>query len=297
MRLLSTFIVISILLASNLCAAQNSPVANDDYFTVQKNQTTLLPVTSNDFDADGDSLTVSLLSVPMHGTALLNFNLISYSPTNGFTGNDTLNYLLCQTGTNDCDSAFVFIVVDGSNTAPTASLNEAYFGDTLSAALIDIGASDADGDSIFIGSILNTDSANPLGNLLPQDLSLIFIRSGLACGSKTFLYTLCDATLCDTFQITIHIVCPEAVFLPEGFSPDGDGINDKLVFKGIDYFGPAKLKVLNRYGTLVYDNEDYKNEWDGTANDSGKALPDGTYFYTLQLANGRNYSKYLIINR
>jgi gliding motility-associated-like protein len=294
--LLNSLVFIGIL-ASRLCIAQTSPVANDDFFTVQKNQTTLLPVTSNDFDADGDSLTVSILTNPLHGTASLIANTISYSPANSFTGNDTIQYLLCETGTSDCDSAFVFIIISGTNTAPTASVSEVYFGDTLSAALIDLGASDADGDSIFISSILNTDTSNMLGDLLTQNLNFIFIRSGLACGSKTFLYTLCDATLCDTLQLTVHIVCPQEVFLPEGFSPDGDGINDKLVFKGLEYFSPAILHVLNRYGTIVYDSEDYKNEWDGTANDSGKALPDGTYFYTLQLANGRRYNKYLIINR
>lgn len=292
----NTFFVAALLLA-NLCAAQNSPVANDDFFTVQKNQTTLLPVTSNDFDTDGDSLTISIITNPSHGIATLSANAIAYAPANGFTGNDTIQYRLCETGTSDCDSAFVFIVISGTNTAPTASVNEVYYGDTLSAALLDPGAYDADGDSIYIGSILQSDSSNTLGDLLVQDLQFIFIRSGLACGSKTFLYTLCDATQCDTFQITVHVVCPQQVFLPEGFSPDGDGINDKLVFKGLEYFSPATLQVLNRYGTIVYDSEDYKNEWDGTANDSGKALPDGTYFYTLQLANGRKYNKYLIINR
>jgi hypothetical protein len=74
-----THLFLAALLASRLCAAQNSPVANDDFFTVQKNQTTLLPVTSNDFDADGDSLTISILTNPSHGIATLSANAIAYA--------------------------------------------------------------------------------------------------------------------------------------------------------------------------------------------------------------------------
>ena len=86
-------------------------------------------------------------------------------------------------------------------------------------------------------------------------------------------------------------------FLPEGFSPDGDGLNDKLVFTGLQYFAPAQLKVFNRYGTVVYESDDYANDWQGTSLDSGNALPDGTYFYVLRLADGKRYNSYLIINR
>jgi gliding motility-associated-like protein len=157
---------------------------------------------------------------------------------------------------------------------------------------------DADGDSIYIGSILKYRHIQHAGRPAYAEPPISFSSAPVwHVEAKPSSIRLCDATQCDTLQITVACVCPQQVFLPEGFSPDGDGINDKLVFKGLEYFSPATLQVLNRYGTIVYDSEDYKNEWDGTANDSGKALPDGTYFYTLQLANGRRYNKYLIINR
>jgi gliding motility-associated-like protein len=47
--------------------------------------------------------------------------------------------------------------------------------------------------------------------------------------------------------------------------------------------------VYNRYGSKVYENNNYRNEWKGTYNN--KPLPDGTYYYTVtvQLITGRMY--------
>jgi gliding motility-associated-like protein len=77
------------------------------------------------------------------------------------------------------------------------------------------------------------------------------------------------------------------VFIPEGFSPDEDGRNDRFVI----YFTQGrtvKLEVYNRWGNLVYKNDDYLNDWNGTANQGtilyGEALPESTYFYLINIA-------------
>ena len=64
------------------------------------------------------------------------------------------------------------------------------------------------------------------------------------------------------------------------FTPNGDGINDKwLVTSGNACTTQVIAKVYNRYGSLVYSNENYQNNWDGTY--KGKPVPDGTYYYVL----------------
>ena len=88
------------------------------------------------------------------------------------------------------------------------------------------------------------------------------------------------------------------LFVPEGFSPNGDGINDALVIQK-----PATLKVsleiFNRWGGAVYRNDDYKNDWSGgpigaKTNDN---LPVGTYFSVVKTSDGREFSKFLTITR
>lgn len=79
------------------------------------------------------------------------------------------------------------------------------------------------------------------------------------------------------------------VFIPEGFSPNGDGSNDNFVILNAEPFN-VELSIYNRWGTLVYRKENYKNDWDGTANAGptaiGTDLPDGTYYYVVDFNNG-----------
>ncbi|MCG8577953.1 MAG: gliding motility-associated C-terminal domain-containing protein [Flavobacteriales bacterium] len=75
------------------------------------------------------------------------------------------------------------------------------------------------------------------------------------------------------------------VKVPQGFSPDGDGINDTFVLTGADFYEEGKLTVFNRWGKKVYESINYQNDWDGTnqfAGDGTKELPVGTYFYIFE---------------
>jgi len=83
--------------------------------------------------------------------------------------------------------------------------------------------------------------------------------------------------------------------IPDGFSPNGDGINDVFTLqnrKGVK----VSLQIYNRYGGLVYSNADYRNDWAGLTED-GKATPDGTYFSVIKSGDGQNYRKALTIVR
>ncbi|MBK9487037.1 MAG: gliding motility-associated C-terminal domain-containing protein [Chitinophagaceae bacterium] len=54
----------------------------------------------------------------------------------------------------------------------------------------------------------------------------------------------------------------EGCIIPNGFSPNGDGIND--VFEIPCAEGNVLFSVWNRWGIEVYRNEQYLNDWDGT---------------------------------
>jgi gliding motility-associated-like protein len=74
------------------------------------------------------------------------------------------------------------------------------------------------------------------------------------------------------------------VFIPEGFTPNGDGMNDLFVISMLPVDAKIELEVYNRWGGLVYVSSDYANDWDGT-NLDGNDLPVGTYFYVVKLTN------------
>ncbi len=89
------------------------------------------------------------------------------------------------------------------------------------------------------------------------------------------------------------------VFVPEGFSPNGDGINDRFVMEGTVGL-TVHLEVYNRWGNVVYKNKNYQNDWAGICNQGiamGEQLPDGTYYYIVKLSNGKSIVKYLTIHR
>ena len=77
---------------------------------------------------------------------------------------------------------------------------------------------------------------------------------------------------------------PDYIFIPNGFSPDGDGINDLFVIRGIENYPECKLTIYNRWGNMVYTKNGYKNDWDGKPMNSelkiGESIvPRGTYYY------------------
>jgi gliding motility-associated-like protein len=87
----------------------------------------------------------------------------------------------------------------------------------------------------------------------------------------------------------------EDVFVPEGFSPNGDRVNDRFVIRNTAK-QQVDLFVYNRWGVLVYQKEDYQNDWEGRSM-QGKDLPEGTYFYQIQLGNGQKITRYVTISR
>src|SRR6185312_588156 len=83
---------------------------------------------------------------------------------------------------------------------------------------------------------------------------------------------------------------PTDFFIPEGFSPNGDGINDLYIVRGIENYPHNTFTVFNRWGNKVYGASPYQSTWDGKSTDGvkvgGDDLPVGTYFYILDLGDG-----------
>ena len=92
-----------------------------------------------------------------------------------------------------------------------------------------------------------------------------------------------DITYCWN-SITINVDFYEnsyCIDLPQGLSPNGDGYNDCLILDHLeDREDINKIEVFNRYGTKIYELNEYIDQWCGH-DQEGKTVPVGTYFYII----------------
>ncbi len=89
-----------------------------------------------------------------------------------------------------------------------------------------------------------------------------------------------------TLQISVYN-CPPTI--PDGFSPNGDGINEEFNITGLyDIFVDFELKVYNRWGNLVYEGNQNTLAWNGRLHNDKKLVPTGVYYYIINF-NDPNY--------
>lgn len=118
-------------------------------------------------------------------------------------------------------------------------------------------------------------------------------RQGLPAG--TYIVVVTDANGC-TVELTILLTQPDDLAMPTGFTPNGDGDNDAFVIHGLDAWPNNQLTVFNRWGNVVFDQLNYRNDWRGE-NTQGQALPNGTYFVILRLGGDRTLQNYVDLRR
>ncbi len=124
----------------------------------------------------------------------------------------------------------------------------------------------------------------------------------LSKGANYFLWTVTtnqgNCQLSDSVVIIL-----DQPFIPRGFSPNGDGINDLFIIEGLDFSGENKpeLMIFNSAGTEVFSTttpEGATNNltWDGK-NSKGIELPEGTYYYLLSNSNSKLTKGFIILKR
>ncbi len=118
--------------------------------------------------------------------------------------------------------------------------------------------------------------------------------TGLSFGDNVFSWTISNGVCPNSFdEVIIHM---NDLVVPNGFSPNGDHVNDTFEIPGIDLFSNIKLEVFNRWGNLVYENNNYKNDWDGK-NLSGDELTDDTYYFVLKVTAAKTYKDFVVLKR
>jgi len=109
-----------------------------------------------------------------------------------------------------------------------------------------------------------------------------FSPTPIASVQQNMTYTLrvTDKNGCFN-QAAIRLVSSNLILIPDAFSPNGDGVNDRLEIKKNGDFPSLELFIYNRWGELLFHEKDaYQNSWDGTYRE--KRVQAGAYSYVIQ---------------
>lgn len=102
--------------------------------------------------------------------------------------------------------------------------------------------------------------------------------------NTTYTHSAIDVNGCTSdisFTVEMNSNCDELIVY-NGFTPNGDGINDIWLIDNIEKFPNNKVVVYNRWGNKIFQTINYNNTdnvWDGKAN--GQTISDGTYIYII----------------
>ena len=105
-----------------------------------------------------------------------------------------------------------------------------------------------------------------------------------------------DVTPAKPTPVTIN---KDDLFVPGGFSPNNDGINDYLIIENAGNL-QIHLEIFNRWGNRIYRSANYKNEWNGKTTEGihiGDDVPMGTYYYIIKVDGKNRKAGHLTISR
>ena len=100
-------------------------------------------------------------------------------------------------------------------------------------------------------------------------------------GDDYFEYTITNYNG-DTSTARVMVMVT-GLTIPDGFSPNGDAINDTFVIQRSSNL-TINLIVFNRWGNKVFEKSNYANDWDGTGINN-QPLPEGTYYRIVEVTN------------
>ncbi|MBA2611997.1 MAG: gliding motility-associated C-terminal domain-containing protein [Bacteroidetes bacterium] len=103
-----------------------------------------------------------------------------------------------------------------------------------------------------------------------------------------------DHACVDSTIKNIEIIEDFNVYIPNGFTPNGDGLNDMFLIKGLGFKPEGfSMELFDRWGNSLFFSKDYTKGWDGTV--KGIQSQDGVYIYKIRVvgANGEGRKEYI----
>ncbi|WP_044398404.1 gliding motility-associated C-terminal domain-containing protein [Lacinutrix sp. Hel_I_90] len=213
--------------------------------------------------------------------------LVVFEETNGFNENGEDYQIIREWTVSDaCENTAVYTqILNVSNENTVIEVNDERCTDDGNIDLFDYLAAETDTTGTWEIVSGNTTITDGIFDPLAAEL-----------GAYVFSYVSTTDFCRETTRVTIDInddcvVLPcgvEAFKISKAITPNGDGYNDFFAVQGLSKCGfVINLKIFNRYGGIIFESENYQNDWDGssikTSLGGADKLPNGTYYYVIVL--------------
>lgn len=261
-----------------------APTFVTDTIFLEVNSNDALVICLDSTELPGNIVSSSVIIAPQNGL-LSDFssNCFNYTPDMDYVGLDSFGMILCDDLIN-CDTTFILMNVKGLLSILPVAVNDV---DTV-----------VQGVPAQLQVISNDTLYAPLVSLKIIDYPTLgvaetdvfgfikYVSEPNVCDETVVMtYEVCTQFGCDTADVTVYLECND-ISIVEGFSPNGDGINETFVIKGISEYPNNRLMIFNRWGNVVLDQNNYNNLWTGYWDDENTYLPSGTYFYIFETGDG-----------
>lgn len=255
---------------SNLCGTSNQECA--DVVLVPVATAPLLPATVIECNADDVTLSTQ---VPLGYSITWSNNATA---TNSITVDQSGTYCFDITDLAGCDTHLESCANVTITSAPTtaAGTSEALPVCPGECEVLDLQAVNA-----ATYSWTSTCEGLNLGTGNNGSVSVCSANIPLDCQAASFTVTGTATNVCGTSSTTFELSA-NACFLkiPNVFTPNGDSFNSTFFIEGINFYPNTKLQVFDRWGKMIYESENYRNDW------GPRDLTTGTYYYILELPFG-----------
>lgn len=281
-----------VLIAVGEMLNNTAPIAENDTIFIVDFEGQLFNVAENDTDPQDDDLTYTVVSGPecaegfemnTDGQAIYDATDVEECPE------DLVMYVVCDDAPVIlCDTAFVYFVLDstvienppapGSIVAEDDEATVAFNGEVD----VTIYDNDSSPENFLITIMSGPDNGTAeVNNNGTNEVSINYVPNMNFSGTDIIEYELCVDGDCDTAFLTITVDVACSFVIPNGISPNNDGIMDEFTIEGIEECYPEgrSLIIFNRWGNEIYRNPNFGSgdAWDGTW--ENEPVPDGTYFY------------------
>ena len=223
--------------------------------------------------ADPDPLNNEANLTVISAGALADLSVVKQADRAEVQPGDTFTYTITVTNNGPSDASFIGVVdyLPGEATFVSAGQNGSYSSSTQTVSwTIDFLAA---GESMTL--------------TLEMELGSHVAGATILTNEVTVQSDLPDPDMSNNTYILQTPVGIPPLFIPDVFTPNNDGINDKWVIRGLAAYPNSKVVIINRWGNRVFEAAPYNNDWDGTnrfsPNIGGNELPVGTYYYILDL--------------